>query len=604
MRKKITALTVVFSLVIAMFAGGLQAFAAGVDDISITGLVSNSATTQKYRIDNLTNKQLDVQWQTEYTNWTPVIIPANGSVTVECADTNMTGVKLTVFCGDEVKSLSSLNTYSVNVVYQDEKGNPLGGATEFNTISGGVNHTAPSSLLIAGETYLISGPEYKEFTYKSNTTEIVYTYQHQQKQPITCPVVYVDQYGNQIGGDSFQVQPGSVGSFTAPANYTGNGRSYTLMSGQPAVSHDYNKGVQEYIFRYQLVTEQNTRPYLFRVQYQATDGTVLKSSSVTAQSGATATFNVDSEYMTAAGTLYSKVSGEPAVINHKYGDSTRLYTIKYEQTRATSPYDISVRYVDALTGLPIRTNTVHVDLNATARFTAEAEVSANGTDYVVATGQNRQVVHAFGDSQRVYDVYYYERGAAQSYNVTIRYFDVTTGTVLYTTTATANYDSQLTINAPATYAAGGENYVMLDGQSTSIDHQFYSTRHAYVFFYRNVNDTANENTVVDQTPEDNTVVVTPAGETIVATPAGDITIDDEPVPLAPTPDDQTSSQSSSSSSSVSIDDEDVPLAPGPGDQGGSSNIGWWIAGGGVLLLAAGAAVLLIVLKKKKAQKAE
>ena len=32
-RKKITALTVVFSLIFAMFAGGLQTFAAGADDI-------------------------------------------------------------------------------------------------------------------------------------------------------------------------------------------------------------------------------------------------------------------------------------------------------------------------------------------------------------------------------------------------------------------------------------------------------------------------------------------------------------------------------------------------------------------------------------------
>ena len=59
MRKKITALTVVFSLIIAMFAGGLQTFAAGADDISITGLVSDSATAQKFRIDNQTNRQIE-----------------------------------------------------------------------------------------------------------------------------------------------------------------------------------------------------------------------------------------------------------------------------------------------------------------------------------------------------------------------------------------------------------------------------------------------------------------------------------------------------------------------------------------------------------------
>ena len=75
-RKKITALTVVFSLIIAMFAGGLQTFAAGADDISITGLVSDSATAQKFRIDNQTNRQIEVQWQTEEynTGWTPVTV--------------------------------------------------------------------------------------------------------------------------------------------------------------------------------------------------------------------------------------------------------------------------------------------------------------------------------------------------------------------------------------------------------------------------------------------------------------------------------------------------------------------------------------------------
>ena len=141
-RKKIAALTVVFSLVIAMFASGLQAFAAGADDISITGLVSDSATTQKFRIDNQTNQQIEAQWQAEEynTGWTPVTIAANGSAVVDCADPNMTGMKLMVYCDGEIKSLASLNTYSVNVVYQDQNGNRLGGTTEYSTMSGGVSH--------------------------------------------------------------------------------------------------------------------------------------------------------------------------------------------------------------------------------------------------------------------------------------------------------------------------------------------------------------------------------------------------------------------------------------------------------------------------------
>lgn len=169
-RKKITALTVVFSLIIAMFAGGLQTFAAGADDISITGLVSDSATAQKFRIDNQTNRQIEVQWQTEEynTGWTPVTIAANGSAVVNCADPDMTGVKLMVYCDGEIKSLASLNTYSVNVVYQDQSGNRLGGATISGrcsaptAISCGGTAICPASGRPSGRT--AKGPRKRRFT--------------------------------------------------------------------------------------------------------------------------------------------------------------------------------------------------------------------------------------------------------------------------------------------------------------------------------------------------------------------------------------------------------------------------------------------------------
>ena len=386
--------------------GSAQVFAAGADDVAIDALVSDSATTHKFQLSNTTGQEISIDWKTDYTGWNNLTIPANGSKVITCEDSSMSGLILTVYCGGELKTQRSLNMYTVNVYYRDQDGNLLEQTTRTSTMSNGVSNTAPSTLTKNGETYTLAESAYKEYTYQSGITEISYTYQHQVKEPYSCPVVYVDQNGNQIGSANFTVQPNQTASFTPPASVTGtNGRSYTLMAGQSAVSHAYNQGAQEYVFRYQIVREESQNPYLIRVQYQTADGELLASNNVTVQSGRTVTFQVANEYTSADGVEYTRAAGEPATIRHTYGDSTRLYVVRFNQAAANAPYDITVRYINALTGESLANNTVRVGLNATARFQVQNSVTSGGKTYLLASGQPREISHNFGDAQRVYNVY-------------------------------------------------------------------------------------------------------------------------------------------------------------------------------------------------------
>ena len=105
---------------------------------------------------------------------------------------------------------------------------------------------------------------------------------------------------------------------------------------------------------------------------------------------------------------------------------------------------------------------MRVGLNATARFQVQNSVTSGGKTYLLASGQPREISHNFGDAQRVYNVYFNEQGAGvvDEYPVSIQYYNVTDGTILYNTTATATLDDVLTISVPSEYTVGGNAYAV------------------------------------------------------------------------------------------------------------------------------------------------
>ena len=128
-------------------------------------------------------------------------------------------------------------------------------------------------------------------------------------------------------------------------------------------------------------------------------------------------------------------------------------------------------------------------------------------------------------------------------------------------------------------------YVVLAGQGSAVEHDYYSPQRNYTVYYRDVNDLQNVDTVVireETVYYDNPVTVEeivyvdeevwiePADEgvTVLAndTTGDAVTLDDEGTPLADNPD----TNAEDNSDTVVLDDEVTPLASAPGVSGGNA----------------------------------
>ena len=152
------------------------------------------------------------------------------------------------------------------------------------------------------------------------------------------------------------------------------------------------------------------------------------------------------------------------------------------------------------------------------------------------------------------------------------------------------------------------------------NHEHSNTRRNYIIYYRNVNDTENENTVVTEQVvneiinENGETVVIPSAVATITNPAGTqttvdqngnlVTIPDEAVPLADgsqpeTPEEQSpKTDDNEKQDLVNIEDEPVPLAAGAPEQA-SPNV-LMITGISLAALAfLGACGILVVRKRKR-----
>lgn len=602
MRKKSIAVTLVFTLVFSVLIGMAPAMAAS-GDITVTPLISDSADVHYFQVSNTSGEGLDIKWNTSLNTSVANTdyVPAGGSITLTCSDPAMGGLTLYVVYPGGQTSQMSASKYGVDVVYQDEEGNVLMSDTTTSSLGSGVSYSAQSYLELSSGEYDLISNSYQEYAYQSNIQTITFTYRKRVPQPYSCSVIFADTNGVQIGTSSFTVEPGTSAAYTPPAQITGtNNRTYNLVAGQGQISHDYDAGASQYVFRYQIVQQTSNAPYMIRVQYQdKATGVLLSSQSVTVQSGGTATFDVAGQFVTTQGVRYTRAAGEPSTISHAFSNAQRVYTVYFDKEASTEPYDITIEYADAYTGKVLKTNTAHVGINETARFSADASFSAGGKEYILASGQSREVSHKFGADQRVYRVFYNEKGAGavESYPVSVRYFSITDNSVLYSTQMTANIGENLEIRVPASYRAGGKEYVLLSGQG-DVSHEFYNIRHTYVFFYRDVNDVQNEGTVVTPvagggatvvTPGNVTATVAPDGTLTVTTPTGETLVlgqNDELVPLA-------------ENEKENIEDEQTPLA-GKQDQQNHGMV-WWIVGGSILVLLIAGAIAFFLIKKRRSR---
>lgn len=589
--------------------------------VSISTAISDSPYTRKFSINNLTGDTLhNVKYYTSV-DGTPryIDIAPYGKAELPPLSTGSAkGLNLYVEYDVQVYVQASNDAYAMPVRYIME-GNVVSETYVTNRYGVGATCTAPKTWKNEknpNALYQVSGANYKQVPFGTEVVE--FTYSRVDRKPFSSIVSYVDQDGNGLGKDSFTVTE-EGGSFTPLASITApNGRQYKLMNGQGAVSQTYNEGVKNYTFRYQLQESNESRPYFITVKYMA-GSTLLTSQTLTVTKGNSVTANIPATYTTTDGTEYKLVSGEPKTITHKFAQGAKNYTVRYEKnvTDRNQPYNIRINMIDLLTGRVLDTKSANVGLNKTVDVAIDASMRNGDTTYTLAANQPNNISHKFGSEQRVYNVYYTEKGQeVKAYDVTIVYFDITNNKVLSSRTEKAELDKTLTISVPKTVKEGEKTFTLLNGQNSNAQHDFYTARRRYVYFYRDVEDKANEETVV--TPDanggntvnpvgENVITVDNEGALTVTTPQGNQVLDEDNNLVNDDPTNNPNNQDNPNQGDnptnpddpeQNLEDNPTPLANGKGNK--TDMIAW--TAGGIVTAAALFGLLFFFLKKKKAKK--
>ncbi len=606
-------------LVVGLCSFGLTAQAA---TFSVSPQTSDSPDEQKFRITN--NGEAGVFVVS--TTGEKISLEAGGSATFTVSTSERVGV--TVIREDnpaDNRFVNSLNQHYVTLYVQYGSGSREAYDTATVSLDEGQKRVSvPEMASVGSEMYQCSNPSaYVEY----GTSSVTFKYEKVQQNPRVVTVYFIDENGYALDNDTFEIQPGSSASYEVPATLHINGKNYNLAGGQSSTIHqDYNDTTDSYTRIYQGEAQQPASPYTISIRYQdAETGARIGSETVTVPVNSTVDFETPASYVTSDYTSYERAAGQPENIRHTSGDSTRTYTVLYNRVSEQKEYTISIHLVDSISGTLLDAETIRVPVNGTATFELPGSLSHSGRSYLLADGQGTEIRHSYGGSQRTYYVYYNQEGAnvPSEYTLTIRYLDISSGQVIFTDSQTVSGGNAAQIQTPASYQAGGESYVLLSGQEETTSHSFYSPIRTYVFYYRNVNDTANADaevnydyvTVVDETTGEETeepvttvTTTTPEGEEeeLTFNEEGE-QIPDEEVPLAPTVPETTAPETEAAtegategeSQGVDIEDEEVPLAstvPGANSQGPSAGA---VIGICVGIAAVAGVIAAVVIKKKK-----
>lgn len=599
MKKKLMKLVLVVTLMILpLVSTQVNVKAANKSVLIVSTVMSDSSTTRVFNVYNSSSEDMsydyyitgDVQKEGKGTikageTKKHEITTSNGSVTFQLVDNY----------GNLSSGIKSLSAYNVKVYYR-YNGTDIKDMTRASCSSSKpASITAPKTISYKGRVYNCSNGNYKEASYGTET--VVFEYALQERPNYQSKVAFLDQDGNTIKTtEKFDVTEKDGGSYTAPQTITFNSRLYKVMAGQVTdIKQSYDEGAKTHYVRYQLQESTANLPYYITIDYKA-GNTLLTRKTMTVQSGKTVTFDAPESYK--AGTSTYQLKGNKN-ISHKYGDSTRNYTIQYEKvvTDSNQPYDVYVNYVDVATGKTLEAH------SKTVKFNIPGSVKIGNTNYILSAGQPSSVTHKFGTGQTQYNVYFHEKDLnIQEYPVTVSYYDLTSNQIIYTTKMTAKADEKLNINVPSRYTVDGKEYVLLSGQDTENTHDFYSTRRSYTFIYRDADDLANQSVVVIPGETVN-VVETPTGGTVTidnATGRTVITVPDNNTPLVVDDNGNLVPETNNDNQEIeTVDDDETPLA-----KGNTQNQTAMIVGGSVAGLAAVAFIIFLIIKKRKKETVE
>ncbi|MBS5523150.1 MAG: hypothetical protein KHX56_12875 [Clostridiales bacterium] len=421
-----------------------------------------------------------------------------------------------------------------------------------------------------------------------------FNYTAYDPEPVEAYVYYVDDRGNVLDTKTLTLEYyGGDVTFNVDPHITVDGRDYTKLSGPDKVTVNYFSPVLDYDIIYVEDAPEVAYPYTVKINYiDSATGAVIGNQyeAITADDGAydVVEFLVpDSLEVSSDGSvLYYHTDN--TVVSHVPDGSVRSYDVSYSVFDEESPYYWNIKLVDSVTGNLLGEDYIEVGVDETVTYTPDVQVTAGGANYLLDSSMVSSYERHYSDtSSRILYIYYNEEGsvvdAEQTLNISFR--SVSDDVVLYTEEVTVPAGESYTLDIPETYTVDDTEYVVLAGQGSAVEHDYYSPQRNYTVYYRDVNDLQNVDTVVTREETvyyDNPVTVEeivyvdeevwtePADEgvTVLANDTtGDVvTLDDEGTPLADNPDANTEDDGDT----VTLDDEDTPLASDPGASGGDA----------------------------------
>lgn len=303
---------------------------------------------------------------------------------------------------------------------------------------------------------------------------------------------------------------------------------------------------------------------------------------------------------------YGLAENQENIIHHAVSSDVREYTVYYKKMDENASYKWSIYKVDASTNKILgEVVQLEVQPDQSVEYQVEKEYKdSDGNVYTVDQGMSQVLKHSYGESEHVSYVYYNPKGytAPKSYIVEVQYKNIATDETTASQKIEINKkDEDTTIDIVKELTVNQQQYVLVNGQSITINHSFYSPRRIYTIYYRNVNDPINVDTEIIREEvievEGQSSVI--GGQTIYRRNNQTGAFSTVGVENRDGSENNSNEGSTSSVDGINVEDEAVPQAniDAQSQESSSSQVYYLVAG-----LLAFLIVIVIILKRKKHRK--
>ena len=432
-----------------------------------------------------------------------------------------------------------------------------------------------------------------------------YIFVYRTYQPITIKgkVQFTTKEGTILLQDTFDIDSSATVEnpqvYAVPDSYTIGDVTYLKVPGQVSeIKSIYYNDPSDNTYSITYYNPNNTTDYDVALKYveEGTNDVLMQKS-----------FHVnDQDYtymlpktMKINDIYYGLAENQENIIHHAVSSDVREYTVYYKKMDENTSYKWSIYKVDASTN-KILGEVVQLEVRPgqSVEYQVEKEYKdSNGNIYTVDQGMSQVLKYSYGESEHVSYVYYNPKGytAPKSYTVEVQYKNIATDETIASQKIEINKkDEDTTIDIVKELTVNQQQYVLVNGQSITINHSFYSPRRIYTIYYRNVNDPINVDTEiireeVIEVEEQSSVI---GGQTIYRRNNQTGAFSTVGVENRDGSENNSNEGSTSSVDGINVEDEAVPQAniDAQSQESSSSQVYYLVAG----LLA----VLIVIIIKK------